>query len=252
MAGRIQGRCAVCNKTHGFLQRATYDDAPDEGVTVHRDCLDKFYQQLMDEQWKLDMERAYREEEYRLDEEALLANLAFRRRLSRLPSTQAWNEDSHGVAIIGERDFAYMFGAKPDTRNFDKNDGNIDIQLWLKRRNDEKKWGEIDVKTSTKPPRWLPVDIKIIQPHRIYVQMKLDSSKQKAVAVGWDWGREIKKHPIAYQWLGNSASVHLAPVGELRKMEDLKKAYQGRWRWNDMPGFPNHPPDGFPARYRNA
>jgi hypothetical protein len=31
-------------------------------VTVHRDCLGKFYKGLEDEQWKLDMERAYREE----------------------------------------------------------------------------------------------------------------------------------------------------------------------------------------------
>ena len=54
----IQGRCQVCNKTHGFLQRATYDNAPDEGVVVHQDCLSKFYQQLEDEQWKADMAAA--------------------------------------------------------------------------------------------------------------------------------------------------------------------------------------------------
>ena len=63
MTGKwIQGRCAVCNQTRGFLQRATYDDAPEEGVTVHQDCLGKFFQRLEDEQWKKDMERAYREE----------------------------------------------------------------------------------------------------------------------------------------------------------------------------------------------
>ena len=57
MAGKwIKGRCQVCNKTHGFLQRATYEDAPEGGVVVHQDCLGKFYQQLMDEQWKKDME----------------------------------------------------------------------------------------------------------------------------------------------------------------------------------------------------
>jgi len=33
-------------------------------------------------------------------------------------------------------------------------------------------------------------------------------------------------------------------------MDDLKAIYQGRWRWNDMPDFPKHPPEGFPARYR--
>lgn len=58
----IQGRCAVCNRTNGFLQRATYQDAPEEGAIVHQDCLDKFYRQLEDEQWKLDMDVAYREQ----------------------------------------------------------------------------------------------------------------------------------------------------------------------------------------------
>ena len=57
----IQGRCVVCNRSHGFLQRATYDGAPEEGVTVHQDCLGKFYQQLMDEQWNEDLLTAYRE-----------------------------------------------------------------------------------------------------------------------------------------------------------------------------------------------
>jgi len=55
----IKGRCQVCNKTYGFLQRATYDGAPEEGVTVHQDCLGKFYQQLMDEQWQKDMDDAF-------------------------------------------------------------------------------------------------------------------------------------------------------------------------------------------------
>jgi hypothetical protein len=54
----IQGRCQVCNKTQGFLQRATYEGAPEGGVVVHQDCLDKFYQQLMDEQWNEDMAAA--------------------------------------------------------------------------------------------------------------------------------------------------------------------------------------------------
>ena len=55
----IQGRCQVCNKTHGFLQRATYEDAPEGGVVVHQDCLSKFYQQLEDERWKKDMDDAF-------------------------------------------------------------------------------------------------------------------------------------------------------------------------------------------------
>lgn len=58
---RIQGRCAVCNKTHGFLQRATYQDAPEEGVTVHQDCLSEFFKRLEDEQWNADLSEAYRE-----------------------------------------------------------------------------------------------------------------------------------------------------------------------------------------------
>ena len=29
------GQCAVCGKSHGYFQRATYDGAPDGGVTVH-------------------------------------------------------------------------------------------------------------------------------------------------------------------------------------------------------------------------
>ena len=244
------GKCAVCGKTSGYFQRATYEGAPDGGVTVHQGCLGAFYKSLEDEQWKLDMEQAYCVEDERLDEEALLANLAFRRRLKRLASTQAWNEDSHGVALIGERDFAYTFGGKPDTRCFDKNDGNIDIELWLRSRSGRIVWGETDVKTSTKPPYALPVNIKIIQPQRIYVMLQLDSSKQKAVPVGWEMGREIAKYPITYKWLGNKADVHLMPCERLRSIDDLKNIYQGRWRWNNMPGFPNHPPEGFPARYK--
>lgn len=58
----IQGRCVVCNRSHGFLQRATYDGAPEEGVTVHQDCLGAFYKGLEDEQWKKDMDEAYREQ----------------------------------------------------------------------------------------------------------------------------------------------------------------------------------------------
>lgn len=63
------GRCAVCGKTSGYFQRATYDDAPDGGVTVHRECLARFYSQLEDEQWKADMEEAYQQERANIIEE---------------------------------------------------------------------------------------------------------------------------------------------------------------------------------------
>lgn len=44
--------CAVCGRTNGYFQRATYDGAPDGGVSVHMDCLVKFWEQLIAEEWK--------------------------------------------------------------------------------------------------------------------------------------------------------------------------------------------------------
>src|SRR6476646_8989987 len=267
MAGRLtQGRCAVCNQTRGFFQRATYDDAPEVGVTVHSACLGKFYQQLMDEQWQIDMERAYRTEDERLDSEALLDCLKYLRGLDVRASTRKWHPDPHGVSLIGEREFAWMYGSKPDTRKFPKNDGRIDKELWLKTRQGRLAWGKIDVKTSSKPPYAMPVGTQVVQDDLIYVMSKLvdpdgylkDESylddeqwlKQRAEMLGWLMGRDVKTYPIKTQWYGNDRDVHLVPIEKLRSMDDLKAIYQGRWRWNDMPDFPKHPPEGFPARYR--
>jgi hypothetical protein len=195
-----------------------------------------------------------RAEEDRLDREALLTNLAFRRRLIRLASTRAWNTDSHGVALVSELAFARMHGAKPDTRCFRKNDGNIDIELLLSWSRGEKEWGEFDIKSAVKTAHSMPVNIKHVQPQRIYVMAQHhdheDFWKCSAEMLGWLFGREVVKYPIAYQWMNNDKDVHLVPVGKLRGMDELKAAYHGRWRWNDMPGFPKHPPEGFPARYR--
>ena len=261
------GKCAVCGKTNGFFQRATYEDAPDGGVTVHQGCLGAFYASLESEQWKLDMEQAYREEDERLDNEALLDCLKYRRGLEVRASTRKWNPDSHGVALIGEREFAWMAGSKPDTRKFRKNDGNIDIELWLKIRQGKLEWGETDVKTSSKPPYAMPVDVRIVQDHRIYVMSQLldrdeyfkdkqylddkEYLKQRAKILGWMMGREVKTYPVKRKWYENQADVHLVPIEKLRSMDDLKKAYQGRWRWNDMVDHPlKHPPEGYPARYK--
>jgi hypothetical protein len=259
------GKCIVCGKTSGYFQRATYEGAPDEGVTVHQNCLGKFYQQLMDEQWKQDMEQAYRTEDDRLDNEALLDCVKYLRSLDDRPSTRKWNPDPHGVSLIGEREFAWTYGSKPDTRKFPKNDGNIDAMLWLRTRKGRLVWGEIDVKTSSKPAYVMPVKPRIIQDHRIFVMSQLldhdeylkqylndeEYLKQRAKMLGWMMGRDVKAYPIEPQWFGNDADVHLVPVGELRSMDDLKAAYQGRWRWNDMADHPlKHPPEGYPARYR--
>lgn len=46
------GKCAVCGKSYGYFQRATYDGAPDGGVPVHGSCLAKFYENLEREEWK--------------------------------------------------------------------------------------------------------------------------------------------------------------------------------------------------------
>jgi hypothetical protein len=53
------GQCAVCGKSHGYFQRATYEGAPDGGVTVHGSCLAKFYKELEEKQWQEDMNDAY-------------------------------------------------------------------------------------------------------------------------------------------------------------------------------------------------
>ena len=39
VAKQYVGTCVVCGKTHGYFQRATYEGAPDGGVTVHRTVL---------------------------------------------------------------------------------------------------------------------------------------------------------------------------------------------------------------------
>jgi hypothetical protein len=167
--------------------------------------------------------------------------------------------------MIGEREFAWMFGSKPDTRKFKRNDGNIDKELLLKRNSGKTKFGEIDVKTSAKPPYAMPVNIRIVQDHRFYVMSQLldpdeylkqylndeEWLKQRAKMLGWMRGHEVKTYPIEYQWLDNDADVHLVPIGKLRSMHVMKTAYQGRWRWNDMVDHPlKHPPEGYPARYR--
>jgi len=50
--------CAVCGKTNGYFDRATYEGAPDGGVTVHRDCLAQFFENLEREQWKHEVANA--------------------------------------------------------------------------------------------------------------------------------------------------------------------------------------------------
>lgn len=44
--------CAVCGKTNGYFQRATYQGAPDGGIPVHQECLGKFWQRLENEEWR--------------------------------------------------------------------------------------------------------------------------------------------------------------------------------------------------------
>ena len=172
-------------------------------------------------------------------------------------STQLWNPDPHGVAMIGEEAFALMYGAEIDVRLFRRNDGNIDMELLVRMRSGVEKWLKIDVKAAN-IPKWLPVNIRIIQRDRIYVMCKHYANEGvgpgllgTAVPIGWNWGYVIMTYPIAYRWLENEASVHLIPRGHLRSMDDLKRAYHGRWRWNDVPDHPlKHPPEGYPARYR--
>jgi hypothetical protein len=52
--------CAMCNRKGGMLQRATYQGAPEGGVSVHRECLGVLFRRLEDQQWKADMDTAYR------------------------------------------------------------------------------------------------------------------------------------------------------------------------------------------------
>jgi hypothetical protein len=56
------GKCAVCGRTNSYFVRATYEGAPDGGVPVHWDCLNRFWKQLEDEQWRKDFDQAWREE----------------------------------------------------------------------------------------------------------------------------------------------------------------------------------------------
>lgn len=52
------GRCAVCGKTNGHFEKATYEGAPDGGVTVHPWCLEKFYMGVEEQAWKEDVAAA--------------------------------------------------------------------------------------------------------------------------------------------------------------------------------------------------
>jgi hypothetical protein len=40
----MMGRCAVCRRLAGKLERATYLNAPDGGVPVHGLCIKSFFE----------------------------------------------------------------------------------------------------------------------------------------------------------------------------------------------------------------
>ena len=51
-------RCAVCGKTAGDFEHATYQGAPAGGIPVHGHCLARFFADLERQQWKRDMAEA--------------------------------------------------------------------------------------------------------------------------------------------------------------------------------------------------
>lgn len=159
------------------------------------------------------------------------------RRKKHTETTRLLCKDPNLRAMIGERASARPFGAPPDLRIFEHGDGGVDFKAELRSSTRGMPWFfTIDAKASP----WgdcLRIEPRKVDRTVIYILVYVpravtDTSWDAGEVIGWEHGNVLAD--IEPENRFGTGKLHIKDV-PLRPIEELIRAYTGRWCHHGCP-----------------